>query len=360
MRRVYNFGAGPGVLPEEVLKQASREMLGWKKSGLSVTEMGHRGKEFSEIISRAERDLRTLLKIPRNYKVLFLQGGASSQFAMVPMNILKGKKEADYIFTGQWAKKAIDEAKRYCKVRIAASSEKSNFNYIPSQSEWKLNKHAAYVHITANETINGLEFHWIPEVKNTPLVADMTSNILSRPVDISKFGLIYASSQKNFGVAGLTIVIVRDDLVGKTLSSTPTMYQYGVHAKNDSRYNTPSTYSVYIAGLIFKWVIKKGGLREIEKINISKAKRLYNYIDQSDFYTSPINPSDRSRMNVPFTLGTKKLERSFLNYASKKGLVNLEGHRLVGGIRASLYNAMPEKGVLALVQFMRKFEMKYG
>lgn len=360
MKRVYNFSAGPGVLPQEVLKQARKELLDLQESGMSVMEMSHRGKEFMEIATCAEADLRELMNIPKNYKVLFLQGGASSQFSMVPMNLLHGKKSADYIFTGEWSKKAIKEAKRYCKVNIVASSEDSNFSYIPSQDQWKLTRDAAYVHYTPNETINGVEFHWAPQTKDVPLVADMSSQILSRPVDIRKYGLIYASAQKNIGPAGLTIIIIRDDLIGKTLHGTPTMFDYKVHVDNYSMYNTPPTYAVYIAGLVFKWLKHKGGLSQIEKTNIRKAMHLYSYLDKSDFYHSTIAKLDRSRMNVPFTLNKPMLEQTFLKESKARDLVHLKGHRSVGGVRASIYNAMPEEGVLALVEFMADFEKKYG
>ncbi len=360
MSRVYNFSAGPAMLPEEVMKQAASEMLDWRGSGMSVMEMSHRSKEFVSIAEKAEADLRELLEVPDNYKILFLQGGASSQFAMVPMNLLRGKDTADYINTGYWSKKAIAEAKRFCNVNIAATSEDTNFTTIPPRDSWTLNPDAAYVHYTPNETIGGVEFHEIPDVGDVPLVADMSSTILSRPIDVSKFGLIYAGAQKNIGPAGLTIVIVRDDLIGEALPGTPTMFNYETHAKAGSMYNTPPTYSWYIAGLVFEWIKRKGGLKAMAELNKRKAEKLYAYIDNSDFYNNPVDPSCRSWMNIPFTLANPELDSRFLEQAKEAGLVNLKGHRSVGGMRASIYNAMPEEGVDALIEFMKSFEQKYG
>jgi phosphoserine aminotransferase len=356
MTQIYNFSAGPAVLPKEVLMQARDEMLDWHGSGMSVMEMSHRGKEFLQIAHEAESDLRELLTIPSNYKVLFLQGGAHSQFAMIPLNLLQGKTSADYINTGIWSEKAIVEAKRFCEVNVAASSADRSFTYAPSQSEWHLNPDAAYVHYTSNETIGGVEIFWTPETGNVPLVADMSSHILSRPIDVSRYGLIYAGAQKNIGPAGLAIVIVREDLIGKARAGTPTMLDYKTHADNDSMYNTPPTYGIYIAGLVFKWLKAKGGLAEMEKTNILKAGILYDYLDASDFYHSPIAVENRSRMNIPFTLKTPSLDAAFLQQAGERGLLQLKGHKLVGGMRASIYNAMPVEGVQALVQFMREFE----
>lgn len=344
------------MLPKEVLSQARDELTDWRGSGMSVMEMSHRGKEFSRIAAEAEADLRSLMAIPQNYKVLFLQGGAHSQFSMVPMNLLRGKKTADYLNTGLWSKKAIAEGARYCDVNVIASSESSNFICAPAQSEWKLNSDAAYVHYTSNETIGGVEIFWTPDTGDVPLVADMSSHILSRPIDVSKFGLIYAGAQKNIGPAGLTIVIVREDLIGETIPGTPTMFDYKVHADNDSMYNTPPTYAMYIAGLVFKWLKAKGGLAEMEKINIQKAGLLYGYLDSTDFYYSPIAVENRSRMNVPFRLRETSLEGEFLAQATQYGLLQLKGHKLVGGMRASIYNAMPVEGVAALVDFMKDFE----
>lgn len=360
MSQIFNFAAGPAVLPKEVLSQARDELTDWRGSGMSVMEMSHRGKEFSSIAAETEADLRSLMAIPQNYEVLFLQGGAHSQFSMVPMNLLRGKKTADYLNTGLWSKKAIAEGARYCEANVIASSEGSNFSYAPAQSEWKLNPDAAYVHYTSNETIGGVEIFWTPDTGDVPLVADMSSHILSRPIDVSKFGLIYAGAQKNIGPAGLTIVIVREDLMGETIPGTPTMFDYKVHAENDSMYNTPPTYAMYMAGLVFKWLKTKGGLAAMEKINIQKAGLLYGYLDSTDFYYSPIAVENRSRMNVPFRIKDVSLEVAFLEKASKCGLLQLKGHKLVGGMRASIYNAMPIEGVAALVDFMKDFEKAHG
>jgi len=360
MSRVFNFSAGPAMLPEEVLQQAASEMTDWRGSGMSVMEMSHRGKEFVSIAEKAEADLREIMKIPGNYKVLFLQGGATSQFAMVPMNLLRGKKTADYINTGQWSKKAISEAKRYCNVNVIATSEANNFTTIPPQSEWKLNPDAAYMHYTPNETIGGVEFHYIPEVGNVPLVADMSSTILSRPIDVSKFGLIYAGAQKNIGPAGLTIVIIREDLIGEPIPGTPLMLSYKTHADSGSMYNTPPTYAWYIAGLVFELIKRKGGLEAMAETNKRKADKLYAAIDKSDFYKNPVDKKCRSWMNVPFILKNPELDKNFIEETKKAGLVALKGHRSVGGMRASIYNAMPEKGVDALIAFMQEFEKKNG
>ncbi len=360
MTRIFNFSAGPAVLPEKVLKQAQEEMLDWHGSGMSVMEMSHRGPEYMAIHAEAETDLRELLAIPANYKVLFLQGGATTQFAAIPMNLLRGKTTADYVNTGEWAKKAIKEAKLFCKVNIAASSEDKNFSYVPPLSAWQLSKGAAYVHVCTNETIGGVEFNWIPHTGDVPLVADMSSHILSRPVDVGRYGLIYAGAQKNIGPAGLAIVIVRDDLLGQTLPGTPMMLNYKVQAENESMFNTPPTYSVYIAGLTFQWLKRGGGLAAMEKHNIAKAKLIYDLIDAGDFYRSPVAKSDRSRMNIPFTLHDDKLDDAFLKEAKQQGLIQLKGHRSVGGMRASIYNAMPLAGVTTLVDFMRDFTVKHG
>ena len=360
MERIYNFSAGPAVLPREVLEQAQEELVNWQGCGMSVMEMSHRGKEFMGIAAQAEADLRELMGIPANYKVLFLQGGASSQFAMVPMNLLRGKKGADYLNTGEWSKKAIKEAKKYCAVNVVASSEDKNFSYAPSQDQWKLDKDAAFVHYTPNETIGGVEMFWTPEVGNVPLVADMSSNILSRPMDVSKFGLIYAGAQKNIGPAGLTIVIVREDLIGETVAGTPTMFDYKTHADNESMYNTPPTYGIYVAGLVFKWLKNKGGLKAMEQHNVAKANVLYDYLDSTDFYNCPTAKDNRSRMNVPFTLKDAALDEEFLKGAKTHGLLQLKGHRSVGGMRASIYNAMPIEGLQTLVAYMKSFEKSHG
>ena len=339
-------------------------MLDWHGSGMSVMEMSHRGKEFMSIAAKAEADLRELVGIPANYKVLFLSGGASSQFAMVPMNLLRGKKSADYVNTGEWSKKAIKEAKRYCAVNIVASSEDANFTYVPPQDTWNIDPDAAYLHYTPNETIGGVEFNWIPDLAqvngDVPLVADISSTFMSRPLDITRFGLIYAGAQKNMGPAGLTVVIVREDLLGATVPGTPTMFDYKIHADNDSMYNTPPTYPMYIAGLVFEWLKKKGGLAAMEKINIAKAKLLYDLFDTTDFYHCPVARPDRSRMNVPFTLKNPALDDEFLKQAKMRGLIQLKGHRSVGGMRASIYNAMPLEGVAVLVEFMKEFASNHA
>jgi len=355
MNKIFNFSAGPAVLPAEVLQQAAEEMRDWHGSGMSVMEMSHRGKEFMAIAAQAEADLRELLGIPANYKVLFLQGGASSQFAMVPMNLLRGKTGADYVNTGEWSKKAIKEAKKFCQVNVVASAEDKNFTYAPLQNAWKLNADAAYVHYTPNETIGGVEFDWIPDTGEVPLVADMSSTILSRQIAVNKFGLIYAGAQKNIGPAGLTIVIVREDLIGQTVAGCPSMSDYKIHADNDSMYNTPPTYAMYIAGLVFAWLKRNGGIAAMEKTNIAKAKLLYDCLDSTDFYHCPVALADRSRMNVPFTLKDATLDGEFLKQAEAQGLLQLKGHRSVGGMRASIYNAMPLEGVAALVEFMQAF-----
>ena len=364
VERIFNFSAGPAVLPTEVLQQARDEMLNWHDSNMSVMEMSHRGKEFRSLAEKAEADFRELIGIPSSYKVLFLSGGASSQFSMVPMNLLREKKRADYINTGAWSKKAIKEAQRYCNVNIAASSEDADFTYAPTQDKWKLDQNAAYVHYTPNETIGGVEFNWTPDLthlgSNVPLVADMSSSILSRPLDITQFGIVYAGAQKNMGSAGLTIVIVHEDLLGTTITGTPSMFDYKIHADNASMYNTPPTYAMYVAGLVFEWLMKKGGLVEMEKINIAKANLLYNLIDITDFYHCPVANPDRSRMNVPFTLKNTALDGEFLKQAQARGMFHLKGHRSVGGMRASIYNAMPIEGVATLVEFMKEFASSHA
>jgi phosphoserine aminotransferase len=360
MARVYNFSAGPAALPEEVLKQAAEEMVDWHGSGQSVMEMSHRGKEFMAIAAGVEKNLRELMGIPANYKVLFLQGGATLQFEMIPINLLRGKPSADYVHTGEWAKKAIKEAKLFCNVNVVASAEDKNFTYAPAQADWKLNKDAAYVHYTANETIGGVEFHWTPDTGDVPLVCDMSSNILSKPIDVAKYGLIYAGAQKNIGPAGLTIVIVRDDLVGRAQPKPPTMLDYKTHADADSMYNTPPTYGLYIAGLVFEWLKRQGGLAAMERQNVKKANILYDYLDTTEFYRNPVRRGDRSRMNVPFTLRDAALDEEFLKGAKERAMIQLKGHRSVGGMRASIYNAMPVAGVQALADYMREFEKRHG
>jgi phosphoserine aminotransferase len=348
------------MLPAEVMERAAAELVDWHGTGMSVMEMSHRGKEFVSIAEKAEADLRDIMAIPDTYRVLFLQGGASSQFAMVPMNLLRGKRTADYLNTGQWSRKAIAEAMRFCDVNVVATGESTNFTSIPPRSEWSLSADAAYLHYTPNETIGGVEFHTIPDVGDIPLVADMSSTILSRPVDVSKFGLIYAGAQKNIGPAGLTIVVIRDDLIGEEIDGTPAMFSYAVHAKANSMYNTPPTYSWYIAGLVFEWIKEKGGLEVMAEINKRKAEKLYAAIDGSDFYNNPVDPDCRSWMNIPFTLADPEMDGMFLEKARDAGLVSLKGHRSVGGMRASIYNAMPEEGVDALIEFMADFENRYA
>jgi phosphoserine aminotransferase len=358
--RVFNFSAGPAVLPESVLRQAAAEMLDWHGSGMSVMEMSHRGKEFIGIAAKAEADLRTLLAIPANYKVLFLQGGAIGENAIIPMNLLGGRNSADYVNTGEWSKKSIKEAKKYCTVNVAASAEDANFTYVPKQDTWKSNRDAAYLHICSNETIGGVEYHWTPDTGDVPLVADMSSHILSRPLDVSKYGVIYAGAQKNIGPAGLTIVIVRDDLLDRALPITPSAFHWKEQAEADSMLNTPPTYAIYIAGLVFEWLLAQGGLAAIEQKNIAKAALLYDYLDQTPFYRNPVRKEDRSRMNVPFKLKDESLDEAFLKGAKEAGMIQLKGHRSVGGMRASIYNAMPVEGVQALVAYMKAFEKKHG
>jgi phosphoserine aminotransferase len=360
MSRKLNFSAGPAALPEEVLKQAQEEMLDWHGRGLSIMEMSHRSDEYVSVAEQAEQDLRDLMQVPSNYKILFLQGGATSQFSMVPMNLLRGKTTADYINTGVWSKKAISEAKRYGDVRIVASTEHNKFTSAPTQAELQLNPDAAYVHYTTNETIGGVEFDYVPQTGDIPLVADMSSNILSRPIDVSQFGLIYAGAQKNIGPAGLTVVIVREDLMGQTLAGTPTMFDYAVHAAADSMNNTPPTFGWYLAGLIFQWLKRQGGVEAMEKLNQRKAAKLYQAIDNSAFYSNPVAIANRSWMNVPFTLADAALDNLFITESEAAGLLNLQGHRSVGGMRASIYNAVPETAVDTLIDFMAHFERTHG
>ncbi len=361
MSRVYNFSAGPAMLPEEVLQRAREELLDWQGSGMSVMEMSHRGKEFMDIARRAEQDLRELLAVPEHYRVLFLQGGASSQFSMVPLNLLGEKGRADYYRTGSWSKKAIAEAKRFCEVRVVADTEgERGFTTVPAEGSVAFSADAAYVHYTPNETIEGVEFPYVPDTGDIPLVADMSSTLLSRPIDVSRFGVIYAGAQKNIGPAGLTVVIVREDLIGRARPGTPTMFDYRVHADNGSMYNTPPTFSWYLAGLVFDWLKRRGGLPAMAEVNRRKAEKLYAAIDGSDFYHNPVDPTCRSWMNVPFTLADPALDALFLEEAAAAGLKTLKGHRSVGGMRASIYNAMPEAGVDALVDFMRDFERRHG
>ena len=356
MTPIYNFSAGPAVLPKSVLGKVRDEMLDWHGSGMSVMEMSHRGKEFISIADQAEAILRKLLNINNNYKVLFMQGGAIGENAIVPMNLLRGKTSIDFINTGEWSKKSIKEAQKYSTANIAASSEDKNFTYMPKQASWKLNPDAAYVHICSNETIGGVEYHWTPETGSVPLVADMSSNILSRVIDVSKYGLIYAGAQKNIGPAGLTIVIVREDLLGNALPATPSAFNYKTVAENDSMYNTPPTFAIYVAGLVFEWMLEQGGLAAMEQKNIAKAQLLYEAIDNSKLYKNEIEKSDRSRMNVVFRTRDEAMDNVFVKGAEALGLLQLKGHRSVGGMRASIYNAMPLEGVKALVAYMQEFE----
>jgi phosphoserine aminotransferase len=357
--RVYNFSPGPAALPQEVLEQARDEMLDWHGSGMSVMEMSHRGKQFISIAQQAEADLRELLAIPANYKVLFLQGGAPGQFAGIPLNLTAPDSTVDYVNTGSWSKKAIGEAKNYANVNVAADAG-APYVSVPATASWKLTPGAAYVHYTPNETIGGVEFHFVPNVGDVPLVADMSSNILSRPVDVAKFGLIYAGAQKNIGPAGLTLVIVREDLLGKARKGTPAFMDFTAMAKDGSMLNTPPTYAWYIAGLVFQWLKRQGGLKGMEERNRAKAELLYSAIDGSSFYKNPVAKDARSWMNVPFTLAKPDLDKTFLEEAKAAGLVTLAGHRSVGGMRASLYNAMGLDGVQALVSFMKEFERTKG
>ncbi len=358
MSRVYNFSAGPATLPEDVLNKAQQELLNWHSCGMSIMEVSHRGKEFTVVAGEAEADFRELLNVPDNYKVLFLQGGGRSQFSMVPLNLLGDKKTADYINTGIWSGLAMDEGARYCKVNVPTSSEANKFTSIAKPDQWKLNPDAAYVHYVGNETINGLEFHDIPETGDVPLVCDMSSNILSRPFDVSRYGVIYAGAQKNIGPSGLTIVIIRDDLLGKANDCTPTMFNYKVHADSRSLYNTAPTFPWYMAGLSFKWMKEQGGMAKIAERNQRKASKLYDFLDNSKFYKNPIDLAYRSRMNIVFTLADDKYNEQFLTESHAEGLANLKGHRTVGGMRASIYNAMPEAGVDKLIDFMDKFSAK--
>ncbi|CAN5283243.1 3-phosphoserine/phosphohydroxythreonine transaminase [soil metagenome] len=361
--RPFNFSAGPAALPEDVLQIAKEEMLDWHGSGMSIMEVSHRGKEFGQVVEQSQADLKELLNIPANYKILFLQGGATSQFSMVPFNLLRGKGKADYVNSGFWSERAIAEANKYCQVNIVASGESGKFTTIPQPDSWQLSKDSAYLHYTANETIHGVEFQYIPQsldYKEIPLVTDMSSNMLSKPFDVSKFGVIYAGAQKNIGPAGLTIVIVRDDLLGQVDSKAPTLFDYQNLAKNDSMANTPPTYSWYIAGLVLQWLKKNGGLSAIAEANQKKAELLYKTIDQSEFYKNPVAKECRSLMNIPFILNDATLDKAFLDEAKQANLVGLAGHRAVGGMRASLYNAVTLEAVEALTNFMSDFARRHG
>ena len=359
--RVFNFAAGPATLPLEVLETAQAEMTDWKSSGMSVMEVSHRSKAFIAVAQEAEADLRELLAIPTNYKVLFLQGGATGMFSAIPMNLATADSTVDYVNTGAWSKKAIGEAKRFCKVvNVSADEAASNYSTVPAQGKLKLSPDAAYFHYTPNETIGGVEFDYVPAVGNVPLVADFSSTILSRPIDVSKFGLIYAGAQKNIGPSGLVVVIVRDDLIGKARAGIPAVWDYKAMADEGSMLNTPPTFGWYFAGLVFKWLQAQGGLTAMGERNRAKAQSLYGYIDDSGFYSNPVSKDARSWMNVPFTLAQPQLDKTFLTEANAAGLTNLEGHRSVGGMRASLYNAMPPEGVQALIAFMKEFQRRHG
>jgi phosphoserine aminotransferase len=360
MTRVFNFSPGPATLPEAVLRQAADEMLDWRGSGMSVMEMSHRGKEFMSIHAETEQLLHELMGIPSGYQVLFMQGGAIGENAIVPMNLMGATGRADYVITGDWSKKSAKEAKTYGSVNFAATSEASKFSAIPKQSEWKLDAGASYVHICSNETIGGVQFHWTPDTGKVPLVADMSSDILSRPIDVAKYGLIYAGAQKNIGPSGLTIVVVRKDLLGHALPITPSAFNYQTQAEADSMYNTPPTYAIYIVGLVLKHVKAQGGMEAMAQHNVAKAKLLYDFLDGSSFFRNPIARDDRSIMNVPFWLKDEALDAEFLKGAQARGMVQLKGHRSVGGMRASIYNAMPLEGVKALVQYMKEFEQAHG
>lgn len=359
MSRVFNFSAGPAVLPDEVLSRVRADIPDWHR-GMSVMEVSHRSKEFLAVAEQAERDLRELLAIPQDYRVLFLQGGASLQFAAIPLNLAGPDDVADYVQTGSWSKKAHAEARRFCKASLAADSQDSNFTHIPDEREWNRSANAAYLHYTPNETIGGVEFHFIPDTGQVPLVADMSSTILSRPLDVSRFGVIYAGAQKNIGPAGLTLVIVRDDLLSRARAGIPRLLTWSVYAESGSMDNTPPTFSWYVAGLVFEWLKEQGGLMAMAIRNQRKAARLYAAIDEMSLYSNPVREECRSRMNIPFVLADAALDAQFLSAADAAGLTNLKGHRSVGGMRASLYNAMPEEGVNALVEFMREFERTNG
>lgn len=360
MSREYNFSAGPAALPEDVLRQAQAELLEWGDARASVMEISHRGKEFIALAEEAERDLRDLLAVPSNYKVLFLQGGATQHFAQIPLNFATRQQRADYVLTGDWSEKAAKEAKPYVDVRIAATSASTNYDRIPPRAEWDLDPSAAYVHVTPNETIRGVEFHEIPDVVGVPLIGDVSSTILSRPFDVSKYALLYAGAQKNIGPSGLVVVIAREDLLERCPKDIPKILNYAEHAAQGSMLNTPNTWGWYLAGLVFKWVKAQGGVAAMGERNRAKADLLYGYIDGSGYYKNPVEQSARSWMNVPFTLPREELDAPFLKEAEKAGLLALKGHRAVGGMRASIYNAMPLDGVQALVDFMRDFARRNG
>ena len=359
MTQAYNFSAGPAMLPRPVLQKIQKELIEYQSSKASVMEISHRGIDFMEAAEKSEKDFRELLKIPDHYKVLFLQGGASTQFSMVPINLLRGRSKANYANTGHWSVKAIAEAKRYCNVNVCTDSSENNFTDIESFKNWKVDEDASYLHYTPNETIAGLEFDYIPDV-SMPIAADMSSTILSREIDVSKYGVIYAGAQKNIGPSGLTIVVIREDLVGDVVDGQPKLFDYATQVNNDSMFNTPATFPWYAAGRVFEWLKEQGGLSAIQKINKTKAETLYRAIDNSDFYSNPVSIQYRSWMNVPFLLADDKLNSLFLERSKDADLLALKGHRSVGGMRASIYNAMPQEGVDALVSFMNDFEKDFG
>lgn len=360
MSRVFNFSAGPAAIPDAVLSKVREDIPDWNNTGSSVMEVSHRSKEFVAVSAKAEQDLRDLLGVPDNYSVLFTQGGATLQFAMVPLNLSAEGQTVDYVQTGSWSKKAIGEARRYCNVNVVADSADANFTYVPEQQAWQRSEDAAYLHYTPNETIAGVEFSFIPDTGDTPLVADMSSTILSRPIDVSQFGVIYAGGQKNISIAGITLIIVRSDLLSKVRASTPSLLKYSVYAEADSMTNTPPVFAWYVAGLVFQYLKEQGGLVAVAEVNERKANKLYTAIDDSDFYSNPVRKDSRSRMNVPFILQDATLDGKFLSEAAAAGLTSLKGHRSVGGMRASIYNAMPEEGIDALISFMRDFESANG
>jgi phosphoserine aminotransferase len=357
---MFNFASGPAMLPKEVLQQARAEMLDWNGTGMSVMEMPFTSDEFQGIATQAQSNLRLLLDLPDNYHILFMQGGAYAHFSLLAMNLLGKNKHADYVQTGHWSTRAINEAKRYGDINIVASSEASGFDHIPEQSKWNLNNKTAYCHITSNETADGVQFHWVPNTEDVPLIADVTSDFLTRNIDVSQYGMLYASAQKNIGVAGLTMVIIRDDLLNQNMDITPTVFNYGKQATNNSRVNTLPTYSIYISGLIFKWILDLGGLDKVETLNKEKAEALYTAIDNDEQYNCVVNKADRSIVNICFNLRNESMESTFLKEASSLGLINLKGHGARGGVRASLYNAMPQSGVDALINFMREFSARNG
>lgn len=366
MKRAFNFSAGPATLPLEVLQQAQAELLDWRGTGCSVMEVSHRSREFEACNAEAEQDLRDLLAIPSSYRVLFLQGGASMQWSQLLFNLCRDNAHGDFILTGEWTQRAVAEARRFLplwggSVNIVASSEDENFSYIPPESTWKRRHHAAFMHVCTNETIQGLEYSFTPQaLAEVPLVSDMSSHLLSRPIDVNQYGVIYAGAQKNIGPAGVTIVIVRDDLIGRARADCPRMFDYKLIADQHSLLNTPPTFGIYLAGLVFKWLKKQGGLAVMEQRNLEKSKLLYDYLDASHFYYSPVNQDDRSRMNIPFRMRDESHNEIFLKESAAAGLVALKGHKAVGGMRASLYNAMPLEGVRALIAFMSEFERRYG